>query len=80
VPQHGEAVVVRVIVMPLVSVWVDEKDVVGEVVVVVDYKAVSPVSIKSEHTFQEPTYLKYTIDSRPLFVGTVSGAVWSSTA
>jgi hypothetical protein len=36
VSQHGEAVVVGVIVVPLVAVRVDEEDVVGEIVVVVD--------------------------------------------
>lgn len=37
--EHGEAVVVWVVVVPLVAVGVDEEDVVGEGVVVVDYVA-----------------------------------------
>jgi len=47
VAKHGEAVVVRVVVVPLVAVGVDEEDVVGEGRVVVDYVAarVSVVSM-----------------------------------
>lgn len=49
VAQHGETVVVGVIVVPLVAVGVDEEDVVGEGCVVVDYVAamVSVVSMLS---------------------------------
>lgn len=36
VAKHGEAVVVGVVIVPLVTVGVNEKDVVGELVVVID--------------------------------------------
>jgi hypothetical protein len=40
VAEHGEAVVVGVVVVPLVAVRMDEEDVIGEVVVVVDDVAI----------------------------------------
>jgi hypothetical protein len=35
-PQHGEAIVVGIVVVPLVAVRMDEENVVGKIVVVVD--------------------------------------------
>lgn len=40
VSQHREAVVVGIVVMPLVSIRVDEEDVVGKGVIMVDYVSV----------------------------------------
>jgi hypothetical protein len=44
VSQHGEAIVVGVVVVPLVAVRVDEENVVRELVVVVDDVAEGPSS------------------------------------
>jgi hypothetical protein len=63
---------------------VNEEDIVGELVVVVDDIAVH-VDIRFQflhvatHSSSSRTYVKYTILSLPLFFGTVKGASGSST-
>jgi hypothetical protein len=81
VPQHGEAVVVGVVVVPLVAVGVDEEDVVGEGVVVVYDVSINSTLASPKPPFSScaETYVKYTMLSLPLFFGTVSGASASST-
>jgi hypothetical protein len=69
--------------MPLVSIGMDKEDIVWQVIVVIDNEsdfalALSPL-VASRQSVQS-AYVKYTIDSRPLFFGTVSSAVGSSTA
>lgn len=79
--QHGHAVIVWIVVVPLIAVRMDEEDVVGEsVVVVYDVAIPHPGSAGvCQREGRESTNVKYTMLSLPLFLGTVSGAWGSST-
>lgn len=83
VAQHGNTVIVWVIIVPLKALGVDEQHDVGEVLVIVDdVSAMEPWSMRSPQylsPYNNPTHVKYTIDSRPLFRATVKEACLSST-
>lgn len=82
--QQRERIVVGVVVVPLEALGVVEDDVSGQVVVAVDDVARQTRSegIQDRGSCMEhrrDSYLKKTMASRPLFIGTVSFALLSST-
>ena len=66
--------------MPLVSIGMDKEDIVWQVIVVIYNESDFALALVASRQSVQSTYVKYAIDSRPLFFGTVSSAVGSSTA
>ena len=80
VSQHRNTVVVGVVVMPLVAVGMDEKYIVRKGIVVVNYVSTPALHVSARASEgRGGTCVRYTMLSLPLFFGTVSGALGSST-